>query len=191
MCPDLQGNQNQPSRARRERTPRATLYPGRALFWGPHEVLGGILVCVLGSFGPSPLGELSGRVSIRHPGPNRVGASGDGRARSRRKVLRLYRHPTAEARSPPARSARFPHPVQVSQRGVRAAAVKACLVIYNDEFGCVANFHNLQNMSAYAARRPLHPRPPPPPAASDAGGWSAPPWQRSLCCGLPLDRQCT
>ena len=32
-----------------------------------------------------------------------------------------------------ARSACFPHPVQMSQRGVRAAAVKACLVIYNDD----------------------------------------------------------
>ena len=62
----------------------------------------------------------------------------EGRARSRRKVLRLYRHPTAEARSPPARSARFPHPVQVSQRGVRAAAVKACLVIYNDSISSSA-----------------------------------------------------
>jgi hypothetical protein len=54
----------------------------------------------------------------------------------RQKVLRPDRDPTAEARSPPARSAcSFSHPVQMSQRGVRArraAAAKACLVIYND-----------------------------------------------------------
>ena len=48
--------------------------PGRVPFW-PHEVLGGILVGVLGSFGPSPHGELPSRVSILHPGPDRVGAS--------------------------------------------------------------------------------------------------------------------
>ena len=54
-------------------------------------------------------------------------------APERQKVLRLDRDPTAEARSPPARSAcSFSHPVQMSQRGVRAAAAKACLVIYND-----------------------------------------------------------
>ena len=35
------------------------------------------------------------------------------------------------------RSACFSHPVQMSQRGARAAAVKACLVIHNDEDGCV------------------------------------------------------
>ena len=41
----------------------------------------------------------------------------------RQKVLRPDRDPTAEARSPPARSACFSHPVQMSQRGVRAAAL--------------------------------------------------------------------
>ena len=51
----------------------------------------------------------------------------------RRKVLRLYRDPTDEARSPPARSACFPHPVQMSQRGVRAAVQKAHLVVYHEE----------------------------------------------------------
>ena len=48
-------------------------------------------------------------------------------------MLRLYRDPTAEARSPAARSACFPHPVQMSQRGVRAAVQKAHLVVYHDE----------------------------------------------------------
>ena len=47
--------------------------------------------------------------------------------------VRPDRDPTAEARSPPARSACFSHPVQMSQRGVRAAAVKAYLVIYKDK----------------------------------------------------------
>ena len=46
----------------------------------------------------------------------------------------LYRDPTDEARSPPARSACFPHPVQMSQRGVRAAVQKAHLVVYHDNF---------------------------------------------------------
>ena len=47
--------------------------------------------------------------------------------------VRPDRDPTAEARSPPARSACFSHPVQMSQRGMRAAAVKACLVIYKTQ----------------------------------------------------------
>ena len=38
----------------------------------------------------------------------------------------------AEARSPPARSAFFSHPVQMSSRGKSTAAEKACLEIYND-----------------------------------------------------------
>ena len=66
------------------------------------------------------------RVSVCRSGPNIVGASGDGRVRSRRKVLRLYRHPTAEVRSPPPRRldqpvSRAPRdPVLVSQRAQRA-----------------------------------------------------------------------
>ena len=48
---------------------------GACAVLAPHEVRGGILVGVLGSFGPSPHGELPSRVSIRHPGPDRVGAS--------------------------------------------------------------------------------------------------------------------
>ena len=130
MCPDLPGNQNRPSRAPRAHSPcKIALYPGRALFWPPRGARRdpGVRFRLIRAVSTR---ELSGRVSIRHPGPNRVGASGDGRARSRRKVLRLYRHPTAEARSPPARSACFPHPVQVSQRSVRAAVQKAYLVVY-------------------------------------------------------------
>ena len=60
-----------------------------------------------------------------------------GAAESERCSGRIGRDPTAEARSPPARSACFPHPVQMSHRGVRAAAAKACLVIYDDHIACV------------------------------------------------------
>ena len=49
-----------------------------------------------------------------------------------RKVLRPNRDPTAERRGPRRLDRRFPHPVQMSQCGVRAAAVKG-LVIYNDK----------------------------------------------------------
>ena len=106
--------------------------PGRAPFWPPRGARRNLGVRF----------RLIRAVSTRRAtqsctdprsGAEPCAALWEGRARSRRKVLRLYRHPTAEARSPPARSARFPHPVQVSQRGVRAAAVKACLVIYNDD----------------------------------------------------------
>ena len=47
----------------------------------------------------------------------------------RRKLLRPHRVSADEARSPSARSASSPHPVRMSQRGVRAAAEKACLEI--------------------------------------------------------------
>ena len=104
------------------------LYPGRAPFWPPRGARRNLRMRY----------RLIWAVAKRRAHQSCIDPASwadpcwrlpDGRARSRRKVLRLYRHPTAEARSPPARSARFPHPVQVSQRGVRAAAVKACLVI--------------------------------------------------------------
>jgi hypothetical protein len=69
-----------------------------------------------------------------HSVPNRVGASGAGHARSKGKVVRPDRVSGNEARwSPPARVACFPHPVQMSSRGVRAAAGKVCLEVNNDK----------------------------------------------------------
>ena len=62
------------------------------------------------------LRELPSRVSIRRSGLNHVGAPGMAMCGRRQKVLRPDRDPTAEARSPPARSACFSHPVQMSQR---------------------------------------------------------------------------
>jgi hypothetical protein len=50
----------------------------------------------------------------------------------RRKVARPDRVSGNEARSPPARSVCFPHPVRMSSPGVRAAAEKVCLEIYNE-----------------------------------------------------------
>ena len=70
---------------------------------------------------------------LGHYGPNRVAASQMAARARRRKVLRPDRVSGDEARSPPARSACFPHPVRTSQRGVRAAAEKVYLEIYNDE----------------------------------------------------------
>ena len=51
----------------------------------------------------------------------------------RRKVLRPDRVWGNEVRSPPARSVCFKHPVRMSSPGVRAAAQKVWLEIYNDE----------------------------------------------------------
>eukprot|EP00964_Phaeocystis_antarctica_P088076 scaffold56008_cov65-Phaeocystis_antarctica.AAC.2 len=69
----------------------------------------------------------------------------------RQKVLRPDRDPTAEARSPPARSACFSHPVQMSQRGVRAAAVKRRQIdrqfgrkTDSEQLGCCATPTTLQ-----------------------------------------------
>ena len=99
---------------------------------GPHEVLGEIFACVLGYFGPSIHGELPSHVSIRRSGLNHFGAPGRAIRARRRKVLRRDRVSGDEARSPPARSVRFPHPVPMSSRGVRAAAKKVCREIYTD-----------------------------------------------------------
>ena len=51
----------------------------------------------------------------------------------KRKVLRPDRAPVGKARSPPARSACFPHPVQRKARGRSVAKQEAPLGIYNDE----------------------------------------------------------
>ena len=81
-------------------------------------------------------------------------------------MLRLYRDPTAEARSPAARSACFPHPVQMSQRGVRAAAVKACLVITTAIFDmcikysiCVMCINGLARDALWRVHSHANPRP--------------------------------
>ena len=56
---------------RRERTPRAgSPISGACTVLGLTGVLGGILACILGWYGPSPHGELPSRVSIRRSGLN-------------------------------------------------------------------------------------------------------------------------
>ena len=70
---------------------------------------------------------------LGHYGPNRVATSQMAARARRRKVFRPDRVSGDEARSLPARSACFAHPVRMNQRGVRAAAEKVCLEIYNDD----------------------------------------------------------
>ena len=94
-------------------------------------MLGGIFARVLGYFAPSLHGELPSHVSIRRSGLNHFGAPGRAIRARRRKVLRRDRVSGDEARSPPARSVRFPHPVPMSSRGVRAAAKKVCREIWS------------------------------------------------------------
>ena len=128
---------------------------------GPHEVLGEIFACVLGYFGPSIHGELPSHVSIRRSGLNHFGAPGRVIRARRRKVLRRDRVSGDEARSPPARSVRFPHPVPMSSRGVRAAAKKVCREIYNDPTRVFLHGTNLVVLIGFAKRRPRRTAPSP------------------------------
>ena len=76
--------------------------------------------------------EPASHVSIRHSGPNHFGAPGRAMRARRRKMLRLYRDPVAEARSPPDQMACFSSPAPRWLLGSRTVVLLALLVIYND-----------------------------------------------------------
>ena len=86
-----------------------------------------------GQFGPSPHGELPSRVSIRHSGPNSVGASRMAARARTREVLRPDRGLAVEARSPPDQMDCFSSPAPRWLLGSRTVVLLALLVIYNDE----------------------------------------------------------
>ena len=99
---------------------------------GPDEVLGGILACALGQFGPSPHGELPSRVSIRRSGPNRCWRLRGWPCARWRKELRADRDPTANARSPPDQMDCFSSPAPRWLLGLRNVVLLALLAVYND-----------------------------------------------------------
>ena len=134
MRTDLPGDPSRSFSAPRAHSPcRIAPNPGRAPFWPPRGakrdpgVNSRPIRAVSTRRTAHAVVYRSGVLSVTVLAPPGMAA----RAR-RRSVLRLYRDPTDEARSPPARSACFPHPVQMSQRGVRAAVQKAHLVVYHD-----------------------------------------------------------
>ena len=71
--------------------------------------------------------------SIADPSRSPFRALGLAMRAQKRKVLRPDRAPVGKARSPPARSACFPHPVQRKARGRSVAKQEAPLEIYNDQ----------------------------------------------------------
>ena len=111
---------------RREHTPRAkSPYIRGMRRSGPHEVLGGILVCVLGYFGPSPHGGPASHVPIRVLGRSVLVPPGMAARARGRKVLRPDRPPKANARSPPGQLACFSSPAPKWLLGSRTAVLLA------------------------------------------------------------------
>ena len=77
-------------------------------------------------------GKPASRVSIRRPGPNRVGASQRAAHARTREVLRPDSPLKANARSPPGQMACLSSPVSRRRLGSRTAVLLALLVVYND-----------------------------------------------------------